>query len=103
MITGATLIDSTGTPIPNTVIVINGSRIVSVGQVLPKAGANAGGPAGAEIIDARGKFVIPGLADMHNHLGVGGMSFGPQRENYLGNLGRVLAVGVTTVFAPGVS
>jgi imidazolonepropionase-like amidohydrolase len=103
VITGATLINPTGTSIPNTVIVITGSRIVSVGQFPPKAGASAGGPAGAEVLDARGKFVIPGLADMHNHLGVGGMSFGPQRENYLGNLGRVLAVGITTVFAPGVS
>jgi imidazolonepropionase-like amidohydrolase len=45
---------------------------------------------------------MPGLADMHNHLGAGGMSLGPQRENYVGNLGRMLAVGVTTVFNPDV-
>ena len=102
VITGATLINPTGTPVPNTVIVINGSRIVSVGRVPPETGSTGGGPAGAEVIDARGKFVIPGLADMHNHLGVGGMSLGPQRENYGGNLGRLLAVGVTTVFDPGV-
>ena len=103
VVTGATLINPTSpAPIPNSVIVINGSRIVSVGQVPPKAGSNGGGPAGAEIIDSTGKFVIPGLADMHNHLGAGGMSLGPSRENYAGNLGRLLAVGVTTVFAPGV-
>jgi imidazolonepropionase-like amidohydrolase len=30
------------------------------------------------------------------------MSLGPQRENYVGNLGRMLAVGVTTVFNPDV-
>ena len=104
VIVGATLIDLTSaTPVPNTLIVLNGSRIASVGRVPPNAGSTGGGPAGAEVLDARGKFVIPGLADMHNHLGVGGMSLGSQRENYLGNLGRVLAVGVTTVFAPGVS
>lgn len=104
VITGATLIDpSSPTPVPNAVIVINGSRIVSVGRVPPNAGSSGGGPAGAEVIDARGKFVIPGLADMHNHLGVGGMSFGPQRENYVANLGRLLAVGVTTVFNPGIN
>ena len=48
--------------------------------------ASGGGPAGAEAIDARGKFVMPGLADVHNHLGLGGLTLGPQRENYAGNL-----------------
>jgi imidazolonepropionase-like amidohydrolase len=102
VITGATLINPTGPPTPNTVIVINGSRIVSVGRVPPEPGAVAGGPAGAEAIDARGKFVVPGLADVHNHLGVGGLTLGPQRENYAANLGRLLAVGLTTVLTPGI-
>lgn len=104
VITGATLINPTSAaPISNSVIVINGSRIVSVGRVPPEGGSTGGGPAGSEVINASGKFVIPGLADMHNHLGAGGMSLGPPRENYGGNLARLLAVGVTTVFAPGVS
>jgi imidazolonepropionase-like amidohydrolase len=101
VINGATLISPIGASVPNAIIVINGSRIGSVGQVPPKAGAGGGGPAGAEIIDASGKFVIPGLADMHNHLGAGSLSLGPARENYAANLGRLLAAGVTTVFAPG--
>ena len=103
VIVGATLINPTATVlVADALIVITGSRITSVGRVPPEAGSAAGRPAGAEIIDARGKFVIPGLADMHNHLGAGGMSFGPQRENYVGNLGRMLSVGVTTVFNPDV-
>ncbi|HET9192292.1 MAG TPA: amidohydrolase family protein [Vicinamibacterales bacterium] len=97
VITGATLIDPTAAPVADAVIVIGGSRITQVGTA-----ASVKPPAGADVIDARGKFVIPGLADMHNHLGAGGMSLGPQRENYVGNLGRLLAVGVTTVFDPGV-
>ena len=98
-IIGATLINPTGAPISNVVIVTNGSRISTVGRVPPETASTGGGPAGS-VIDARGKFVIPGLADMHNHLGVGGMSFGPQQENYVANLARLLAVGVTTVFNP---
>ena len=97
-ILGATLINPTGNPVPNAVIVINGSRIASLAQV-SQATASTGSGSGT-IIDGRGKFVIPGLADMHNHLGAGGMSFGPQRENYVGNLARLLAVGVTMVFNP---
>src|SRR5687768_8432415 len=98
VVTGATLINPTAAaPVANAVIVIGGSRITQVGTA-----ASVKPSAGAEVVDARGKFVIPGLADMHNHLGAGGMSLGPQRENYVGNLGRLLAVGVTTVFDPGV-
>jgi imidazolonepropionase-like amidohydrolase len=96
VITGSTLINPTAAaPAANAVIVITGSRITQVGTA-----ATVKPPANAEVIDGRGKFVIPGLADVHNHLGAGSMSFGPQRENYVGNLGRLLAVGVTTVFNP---
>jgi len=95
VIAGATLINPTpAAPVSNAVIVITGSRITQVGTA-----ASVKPPAGAQVIDAAGKFVIPGLADMHNHLEDGGIN---QRQNRLGNLGRLLAVGVTTVFDPSV-
>jgi imidazolonepropionase-like amidohydrolase len=100
VIVGATLINPAGDPVPNTIITIEGSRIRSV---VPLARGNAStGSGSGQVIDATGKFVIPGLADMHNHLGTGGLSLGPAPENYIGNLGRLLAVGVTTVFDPSV-
>ncbi len=95
IITGATLINPATAPVANATVVITGSRITQAGTA-----ATVKPPANAETIDGRGKFVIPGLADVHNHLGAGGMSFGPQREDYVGNLGRLLAAGVTTVFNP---
>lgn len=98
VIVGATLVNPTSAVVPNSIITIGGGRIVSVVPLAP--GTATTGSLAGEIIDGRGKFVIPGLADMHNHLGAGGMSLGPQRENYVGNLGRLLAVGVTTVFNP---
>jgi imidazolonepropionase-like amidohydrolase len=95
VVAGATLINPTpAAPVSNAVIVITGSRITQVGTA-----ASVKPPAGAQVIDATGKFVIPGLADMHNHLEDGGIN---QRQNRLGNLGRLLAVGVTTVFDPSV-
>jgi imidazolonepropionase-like amidohydrolase len=104
VITGATLINPTGTPVPNSVIVVTGSHISSVGRVPPEPRATGGGPvdngsAGAEVIDGRGKFVIPGLADMHNHLEDGSLNF---QQNRVANLGRLLAAGITTVFDPNV-
>ena len=95
VITGATLINpAAAAPVADAVIVITGARITQVG---PAVSVKA--PAAAEVIDARGKFVIPGLADMHNHLDDGGTT---RAQNRVANLGRVLAAGVTTVFNPSV-
>jgi hypothetical protein len=50
---------------PATVLISNGkiSGISSDGKLAI--------PAGAQVIDGAGKYLIPGLADMHNHLGSG--------------------------------
>jgi imidazolonepropionase-like amidohydrolase len=93
IITGATLINpGVAPPVANAVIVITGARITQAG---PPASIKS--PPGAEVVDARGKFVIPGLADMHNHLDDGGTT---RPQNKIGNLGRVLGAGITTVFNP---
>ena len=63
VIDGATLVDVVdGTTVPDAVVVIEGARVKAAGgrgEVTP--------PAGARVIDARGKFVLPGLTDMHVH------------------------------------
>jgi len=61
----ATVIDGTGAPPKDDMtIVVAGNRIVSIGQ-----SSTLQVPAGAEIVDGAGKFLIPGLQDMHVHLG----------------------------------
>jgi hypothetical protein len=61
----ATVIDGTGAaPRPNLTVLIRGARIVQVagdGEVRI--------PAGARVVELRGKYVIPGLIDAHVHLG----------------------------------
>ncbi|HSS00121.1 MAG TPA: hypothetical protein VLM79_23855, partial [Kofleriaceae bacterium] len=54
-----TIIDAASRPRRGTVVV-RGHRIAEVGAVAV--------PAGATVIDGRGKFVIPGLWDAHIHL-----------------------------------
>ncbi len=63
-LTHVTVIDSTGsTPrLDQTVVIVNG-RISAVGP-----SARVKPPKGARVIDAQGKFLIPGLWDMHVHL-----------------------------------
>jgi imidazolonepropionase-like amidohydrolase len=59
-----TLIDGTGrTPIVDAVILIEGDRIRSVGTQ-----ETIRTPRDAEVINARGKFILPGLIDDHCHL-----------------------------------
>ena len=61
----ATVIDATGAPAKrNMSIVIVDDRIVALGKT-----GKVRVPADAEIIDATGKFLIPGLWDMHIHSG----------------------------------
>jgi imidazolonepropionase-like amidohydrolase len=60
---GATLIDITGKPpIKDSVVIIQGDRIVSAG-----ARSTIDIPAGIKIIDVSGKYLLPGLWDMHSH------------------------------------
>jgi Tol biopolymer transport system component len=58
---GATLITSKGDEvIPNADIVITDNRITAIGKGVKI-------PAGAKVIDARGKFITPGFVDTHAH------------------------------------
>lgn len=53
----------TNTVVPNSTVVVTGSRIVAVG---PSTAITP--PAGARVIDGAGKFLMPGLAEMHGHI-----------------------------------
>src|SRR5918999_206320 len=62
VLTGATLIDGTGRPaIPDSVIVIEGDKFLTVG------GKGTAYPSNATVVNVAGKFVIPGLVDSHTH------------------------------------
>ncbi len=63
VIHGGTLIDGNGgPPIQDALIIIRGNRIESV-----SSGGQASYPADAHVLDANGKFILPGLMDAHAH------------------------------------
>src|SRR5215204_2664898 len=62
-IRGGTVLPITGPAIPNGTVVIRGGKIVAVG-------ANVTVPAGAEIVDATGQYVMPGVIDAASHIGI---------------------------------
>jgi len=62
--THVTVIDATGAPAnPDMTVVIKGDRIAALGKT-----ARLNVPENAHVVDATGKFLIPGLWDMHVHL-----------------------------------
>ncbi|MEV4580443.1 amidohydrolase family protein [Nonomuraea jabiensis] len=64
VLTGATVIDGTGSPPrPDQIVVMAGGTIVRMGDR-----RQAMMPEGAQVIDVRGKYLIPGLWDMHTHM-----------------------------------
>jgi len=63
LIRNTTILTGTGEEIAG------GSILMSDGKIT-EIGSNIGVPAGATVIDGRGKFVTPGIIDIHSHLGV---------------------------------
>jgi imidazolonepropionase-like amidohydrolase len=62
LVRGGTIHTAAGAPITNGSVLIRDGKIVAVGT-------NVSAPAGARIIDATGKTVIPGMIDNHSHIG----------------------------------
>src|SRR3712207_5513959 len=63
---GGTIWDGAGgAAVPDAVLIIDDDRITQVG---PRSSVTL--PNEAEIIDLQGGFVLPGLIDSHNHLGL---------------------------------
>jgi len=105
LIKNGTLIDGSGRdPVKNSLIVIEENRITHVGA--------ADGAARPEdmVIDAAGKFVLPGLIDAHCHISLHqgalpGVRYTSSAEfctlwaAYA--IGRVLRAGVTSIVVPG--
>jgi imidazolonepropionase-like amidohydrolase len=107
VVKSGTLIDGTGRPrVPNGAIVIEGNEITRVDGGDTPADVR---PADT-VIDAAGKFIMPGLIDGHVHLSshqgaLPGVRFTSTPEFATlwsaRNVGRVLRAGVTGISVPG--
>ncbi len=88
-LTGGTVITMNGNEvIQNATVVIDGNRIVAVG---PSGRVTI--PSDARRIDARGKYIIPGLVDAHAHIGTGSSGIAPRTNwGFLANLGDARSV-----------
>ncbi len=76
--------------VPGQSVVVEGDRIVAVGPT-----ATVQVPAGARVVDGRGRFLMPGLADMHAHLAMPGTEYFPMDNR--ATFALMLAHGVTQI------
>lgn len=80
-IVGGTVFTGAGQRIENGVVVVTDGKVAAVGD------ASTPVPGGHRVVDARGRFVTPGIIDTHSHLGVypspgvSGMSDGNEATN----------------------
>ena len=92
-ILGARLVDTSGAESGDPVIVLVRDQIIQAvaGEIEI--------PSDARVINAEGKYLLPGLADMHNHLRSGTFVPGDKPAQILQQM---LPWGITTVFDPAV-
>ncbi len=98
---GFTLIDGTGkAPVANAALILDNGKITWVGLA-----ANVKAPAGAETVDLAGKFVMPGIINLHGHLGatvdVKQSADNLTEANVTKNLKTYAQYGVTTMMSMG--
>lgn len=106
-IVGGTVVNlDGGKPLQDAVVLVDGERIAKIGRR-----AEVEIPADAEIVNASGKWLIPGMMNMHVHLGLilpGKMQAALANESeaelalrMAANAEQILQAGVTTVRLPG--
>jgi imidazolonepropionase-like amidohydrolase len=98
---GFTLIDGSGRPpVASAAMIVDAGRIVWVGRM-----AQLKAPAGAETVDLAGRYVMPGIINLHGHLGnTIGLTQDAKfftRENVEKNLDTYASYGVTAMLSMG--
>jgi imidazolonepropionase-like amidohydrolase len=96
-----TLIDGTGrSPAVSASMIVDNGRVTWVGPT-----AQLKPPAAAETVDLTGKFVMPGIINLHGHIGntvdLGQDAKFYTRDNIQKNLATYASYGVTTVLSMG--
>ena len=99
LIRNGTVLTVTKGTLPATDVLVQGGKIAAIGKGLTA-------PAGAQVIDATGKYVMPGIIDPHSHLMVDAINEGSLSVTSMARIQDVLnptAVGIYRALAGGVT
>ncbi len=103
---GGDLLIKNGTVLTVTKGVLARGDVLIVGGVIKQVGENIAAPPGIRVIDAAGKFVLPGIIDSHTHIALAGTNEGSEAITPEADVGTVINAddtGILTALSGGVT
>jgi len=97
LLAGGDLLIKNGTILTVTKGVIPKGDILILGGIIKQIGENLQGPEGVKIIDATGKYVIPGIIDSHTHIALFGTNEGSEAVTPEVDVGEVVDAEDTSI------
>ena len=94
---GGTILIKNGTLLTVTKGVVARGDILVVGGVIRQIGGNIAPPAGARVVDAAGRFVLPGIIDSHTHVALAGTNEGAEAITPEADVGAVINADDTAI------
>lgn len=91
LIKNATILPVTGPP-------ISGGDVLIINGLIKQIGRNLSAPSGTRVIEAAGRYLIPGIIDTHTHLALSGTNEGTEAVTPEVNMADVINPDDTAIF-----
>jgi imidazolonepropionase-like amidohydrolase len=105
-IAGGDILIKNGTVLTVTKGTLPRGDVLILGGVIKQVGENIPAPAGVKVIDASGKYVLPGIIDSHTHIALAGTNEGSEAITPEADVGTVINAddtGILTALSGGVT
>lgn len=86
-----------GTILTVTKGVIAKGDVLVIGGIIKQIGENIAAPAGVRVVDAAGRFVLPGIIDSHTHIALAGTNEGSEAITPEADVGTVINADDTSI------
>ena len=94
---GGDILIKNGTVLTVTKGVIAKGDVLVMGGLIKQIGENISAPAGVRVVDATGRFVLPGIIDSHTHIALAGTNEGSEAITPEADVGTVINADDTSI------
>jgi len=94
---GGDILIKNGTVLTVTKGVIAKGDVLVIGGLIKQIGENISAPAGVRVVDATGRFVLPGIIDSHTHIALAGTNEGSEAITPEADVGTVINADDTSI------
>jgi imidazolonepropionase-like amidohydrolase len=95
---GGDLLIKNGTLLTVTKGVIPGGDLLIMGGIIRQVGGTIAAPPGIRVVDANGRYVMPGIIDSHTHIALDGTNEGSEAVTPEADVGTVVDADDTSIF-----